>query len=536
MNVYASTYRHDTEERGMGASLSSDTPRVRKDSRTTNKLLWFMSPSEWAIAIGVGMLVSLLCWPFYNKISLWIGPALLLTIVAVFHMVYAARHYVPLASVAIIVSGIQLVLAAWWSYYHPMLGDLDIGEGMGTYLSYAGPAFIAFSMCWFVACAGLSLSVNRHIWAVKQVMSSGLRRELDWLVFGGLGVMVLHRVVSFGGFDFVAVLLMNLRYVGALGWMILCAKGWRSRVAMVAVSELALSMESTMFHGILLWSALMFCVYAFRNQLRSKTIALLICAGLVAIVPLEYAKVNLRTATWYGGQVTSKLFGSEVSSMSKPVAFVALFGDFVHGWFSDELGEEFSQHISERYNQGWIINQVMLHVPAVEPYAQGETIITAFSDAFLPRFLVAKKYVAGGREFMRRFAGIEIGEVSMNLGYAGEMYANFGPYGGIVGVGIYGLTLGLVFRWICRRAMIRPLWWAFAPYILVLGFKAEEGIEDVVNWITKAAIISFVVIHACPALRAALSTERKRKADNVRWSEASGPVKAIRGGSVNEVK
>ena len=266
-----------------------------------------------------------------------------------------------------------------------------------------------------------------------------------------------------------------------------------------------------MFHSVVLWLAVMFCVYSLRHQLPSKTIAMWACAGLLAIVPLEYAKINLRAATWYGVQTRSKLLDTEVSQMAKPIAFAALFGEFIQGLFSDELEEEFFQHMSERYNQGWIINRVMLHVPAVEPFAEGETIITALSDAFLPRFIVDKKYVAGGKEFMRRFAGIEIGEVSMNLGYAGEMYANFGQYGGIVGVGFYGLMLGLVFRWMCRRALTKPLWWGFAAYVLVLGIKAEEGIEDVVNWVTKAAIISFVVIHAFPALRAALTTVRSRK-------------------------
>ncbi|MFA5190451.1 MAG: hypothetical protein WC740_06995 [Verrucomicrobiia bacterium] len=512
MNVYASTHGHDPEEGGMGALINSGTPRVRNDSRTTSGLFWFMEPSEWAVAVGVGLLVSLLCLPLYNKVSLWVGPALLLTIVAIFHIAYAARRYVPLASLAIIVSGIQLVLAAWWSYYHPMLGDLDIGEGIGAYLSYASPAFLAFSAGWFMACIGLSGAVNKRAWAVAEMMNPGLRRELDLLIFGALGVMLLQRVISFGSFDFVAVLLMNLRYVGALGWMILGVKGWRLRVAVVIVLEIIFSVESTMFHSVVLWMAVLFCVYALRHQLRSKTIALMACAGLIAIVPLEYAKINLRAATWYGVQTRSRLLDSDVSQMAKPIAFAALFGEFIQGWFSDEVEEEFFQHMSERYNQGWIINRVMLHVPAVEPFAEGETIITAFSDAFLPRFLVDKKYVAGGKEFMRRFAGIEIGEVSMNLGYAGEMYANFGSHGGIVGVGIYGLLLGLVFRWICRRAMSRPLWWAFAAYILVLGIKAEEGIEDVLNWITKAAVISVAVIYICPALRAALSTVRGRKA------------------------
>jgi hypothetical protein len=33
----------------------------------------------------------------------------------------------------------------------------------------------------------------------------------------------------------------------------------------------------------------------------------------------------------------------------------------------------------------------------------------------------------------------------MNLGFAGEMYANFGLWGGVLGCGVYSLVLGLFF-------------------------------------------------------------------------------------------
>ena len=159
-----------------------------------------MEPGEWAVAVGVSLLICLLCLPLYNNVSLWIGPALLFTLVAIFHIAYASRRYVPLAGLAMIVSGVQLVLAAWWSYYHPMLGDLDIGEEMGAYLSYAAPAFLAFSLGWFVACIGLSGGATRPVWTEMETANPSLRRELDTLIFGALGVLVLHRTISFGSF------------------------------------------------------------------------------------------------------------------------------------------------------------------------------------------------------------------------------------------------------------------------------------------------------------------------------------------------
>ncbi len=515
----------------MSVSIDYTAGRLRNNSQATggSELFWFMSPSEWVAAVGAGALISLLCLPFYDKVSLWVGPALLLTVVSMFHLACATRCCVPIGNLGIITSSIQLVLGAWWSYYCPLPTDMDIGERTGTYLSFAGPAFMAFFAGWFIACVGLSRP-KKSVWAETLARPTKLQRELDWLVFGGLGVMVLQRVISFGSLDFVAVLVSNLRYVGIWGWMILATKGWRWRSVLVVVSEIFLSLESTMFHGVVLWLGASFCVYAFRFQLRPKTILIVICVALAALMPLEYGKYHFRASMWYGAEVKSEMLGNDgsIKSASKPVAFAALLGDFVVNSLAGRIDEQFFEHISERYNQGWIINQVMLHVPAVEPYARGETIVTAFTDALLPRFLVSKNYVAGGREFMRRFAGIEIGEVSMNLGYAGEMYANFGLYGGIAGVGIYGLMLGLLFRWVCRRAATRPLWWAFAPYVLILGIKAEDGIEDVVNWVVKAVIVSTVTIYACPAIRAALSTVRARKADRLRWTSLNASVGEVR--------
>jgi len=516
----------------MSVSVNYAASRLGHSRQTTgnSELFWFMSASEWVVAIGVGALVSLLCLPLYDKVSLWIGPVLLLTVVAVFHCACAARCCIPIGNLGVIVACIQLVLGAWWSYYYPIPSDMDIGERIGTYLSYAGPVVIAFSVGWFAACGGLPRPVRRSVWVGTLAKPAKLQRELDLFIFGGLGVMILHRVIFFGSLDFVAVLLSNLRYVGIWGWMILGVKGWRWRAILVAVSEVFLSLESTMFHSVVLWLGASFCVYAYCFQLRPQKTLAIICAVLALLVPLEYGKYYFRSAMWYGAEVRSELLGSNrsIGSVSKPVAFAALLGDFVVNSFAGRIDEQFFQHVSERYNQGWIINQVMLRVPAIEPYAEGETIVGVFTDALLPRFLVAKSYMAGGRELMRRFAGIELGGVSMNLGYAGEMYANFGLHGGVVGVGVYGLMFGLLFRWMYRRAINRPLWWAFAPYVLILVVKAEEGIADAVNWIVKAMIVSIIVVYACPALRAALSTGRARQMERLRWTNSSVSADTVR--------
>ena len=168
--------------------------------------------------------------------------------------------------------------------------------------------------------------------------------------------------------------------------------------------------------------------------------------------------------------------------------------------------EDFLRDCAVRYNQGWIINRVMETVPSNEPYARGRTLVAAAEAAALPRILAPNKVQAGGKANMERYAGLTLIEgTSMNLGYAGEMYANFGYWGGIIGCFCYALVLGLLFRWVFNRAALNPLWWAFVPYVGLIGLKAEEGIAEVLNWIVKAAIITAAIYFVFPAIRAALS-------------------------------
>ena len=169
------------------------------------------------------------------------------------------------------------------------------------------------------------------------------------------------------------------------------------------------------------------------------------------------------------------------------------------------LDKEFIGDFIARYNQGWIIDRVIQHVPVHEPYARGETLKEAFTAALLPRFLMPGKAVAGGKENMAKYADVELEEgTSMNLGYAGEMYANFGYWGGITGCGLYALAFALLFRWIAVRAFASPLWWCVLPFIGFSVLKAEEDVLSVFNWIVKAGVFMVGVFLCFPAFRRAL--------------------------------
>jgi hypothetical protein len=205
-------------------------------------------------------------------------------------------------------------------------------------------------------------------------------------------------------------------------------------------------------------------------------------------------------------EYSDEMDAAEWGRLDRTVVLLSFLGSSLQRTVTFSLSDQFIGDTAMRYNQGWIVNRVRFFVPDAEPYAKGETIIAAAVAAVLPRFIAEDKLMSGGRENMARFAAMEMSEgTSMNLGYAGEMYANFGPIGGVIGCGLYALLLGLVFRWICRKAFLYPLWWSIVPFVFFSALKAEDGIAEVLNWTVKSCLILIPIYYLMGGIRKALN-------------------------------
>ena len=90
------------------------------------------------------------------------------------------------------------------------------------------------------------------------------------------------------------------------------------------------------------------------------------------------------------------------------------------------------------------------------------------------------------------------------------MYANFGALGGILGTFVYGLVIGLAFRYFVRRARWSPAWWAWAPFLLFTPLSAEQEITAVINQITRAALVMIVLVAVLPGWRELPRARRRR--------------------------
>jgi hypothetical protein len=473
------------------------------------------APARWASAATSGLFLAAVTYHWWHDVSPWLGFIIALDAATVADMIWVARNMVPLPHIAILIASLQYGLAPWASSLYPStIPEYQIAD-LKEYLKYAGPALAAMALGFLVSGIGMHVRAPRFD---RHPPTRQLLGELDLLLWGGIVISFLGSGVT-GNYAFVVVLLGTLRFVGGIGWMITAAKGWKWRIGAMLFYEVYLATVAGMFHDLILWSLSLLAVYVYLRQIK-RTVFVSVMVGLVfGVFFLQDAKWTLRAGIWEeGGEII--VFGKPMtySDWERPFVTALCLVDSSTKLFTGGYSDESIADSITRFNQGWIIDRVMHHVPAEEPYARGETLWWALRASLLPRVLAPDKLVSDGKVNMERFAGhVMTGGTSMNLGFAGEMYANFGLWGGVAGCGFYALLLGLFFRWAAVLAQKSTFWWAIAVFCGHWAFKAETDIGSVTNYVVKSAVLIFVVTCAMPSLRGELLGRRpkirRRKSD-----------------------
>lgn len=338
-----------------------------------------------------------------------------------------------------------------------------------VFFSFALPATCGFS----AAILGLGYFANQRPLIGSQSNSYFFSLGLYLLGIAFAAEFVAERAPS--SLQFFFHLLSQLRYV-ATPYFLLSTSPYKYLAAIVSLSSLFIrSSSSGMFHDLLLWAALVFCLWFPTATWLHRRKALIFILAAIAIFSIQVVKQDYRERIAKGESPSLILMAFDYISPSGKA------------WDQDVLSLALV-----RLNQGWIISAVMNNVPAVEPFAEGETIFDATVATVLPRFLLPDKAKAGGKQNFRRFTGLPIGETtSMSICVLGEAYANFGEYGGIAFMILFGALYAVYYKKVLDFALRHPDFLFWIPLIFYQAIKAETDLVVISNQIIKGSIIAF---------------------------------------------
>lgn len=459
-----------------------------------------LTSEEWAVLVlGSATVVSVIAWG-RPDVSIWPAFGLFFTALVFGHMCMTAARYVAFPDLIVFAACIQWVVAPWLAdAYPPHLPMFRNAIPAPEYLPYALPATIAL---WIGLHLAPSRFLDRKWWnPALERLSPRVCRVLDTIIVIGLLADWYSNLLP-ASLAFLGYLLSSFRFFAALGWMVTETPGWRKRVTLVFVLLAVEQTTAGVFYLVVHWGGYFMLVYAFMRRWRWK-LGAAILLGLVGLVLLQQIKPAYR----------SKLDTGALGTVDSINAFAKIAWDRMRGENPNQVQYDFGDTLV-RFNQGWIISRIMVHVPKTEPYAHGETIADAAIFSIIPRFLFPEKTKGVSQEFFLKYTGVTLPRgTTMGLGIIGEMYANFSFVGGIAGTFVYGVLLGVAFFLFAKRALLNPLWWATGSIVLLPAVEPGINIEDISNHVVKAAVVLIILWKLLPAMQQLLALPSPIDAD-----------------------
>jgi hypothetical protein len=426
----------------------------------------------------------------------------------------------PLMQVAALLAALQWCLGPYLVFVTGISSDryyMYVDEETYFRLALPGTAAFAFGLLSVgssVKQRGLLKSVRREDFVATGLILTGIAFA------GRFGAPYVP-----GGLAFAFHLVSQLSYVGVLYFLFSRSPYRWFLISLALLPLFRQTAQSAMFHDLLLWMGMLFCFwYGMRKHHPGGKLALLGGAGLI-LFSIQAVKENYRAKVWKGQEAS-------------------FAGEVVDFWTSagEMKGEEVLPNVLARLNQGWIISAVMRNVPAYEPYAEGETLVSAAAGAFVPRFIWEDKAKAGGQINFRRFTGLRLADsTSMAISPLGEAYANFGVEGGIGLMLAFGLGFSSIYALCLRWSLRRPDFLFWIPLIFYQAIKAETEFVTVLNQVSKGAVIAFggywlVRRQVVPILFPPIVPIRRRKRRKAAYetkaeigAETSGPSEQMPG-------
>ncbi len=176
---------------------------------------------------------------------------------------------------------------------------------------------------------------------------------------------------------------------------------------------------------------IIFAIWQFTEQFRISRLPVMFAVALVFFIPATYwlqGRQTLRTAISEDASLSTTVWMTLDVFLTPPETSVSLVKTYRdRGDFSD------------------LMAATLVHTPAVEPFALGESYWQIFV-AVVPRAIWPDKpIVMGGNQFVTRFSGVQFGgTTSVAMSYMFEMYVNFGYFGVFFGMTLLGLFLAKI--------------------------------------------------------------------------------------------
>ncbi len=285
-----------------------------------------------------------------------------------------------------------------------------------------------------------------------------------------LGVPGINSILSFTYY---------LKFIGAMCYLFAPSTLNYILVAVVYVDLANTALRGGVFIDFFVWCTYLFLLFSLQQNLSLKIRAAFIVLAVPLLVIVQSVKDEYRSATWSGKRETGIGYFSELAEKKQAKE-------------TDPFAK--SEGVVKtvgRLNQGWHLGKVLKWVPKREDFSDGEDMLGDIEGTLLPRVLFPTKKFIGSQDKFHKYTGYRlIGTTSMTIGVLGDFYINYGYWGSMVGLFIFGALISRLFFLFMRKYVIPdPVNIVWIPFLFSYLMRANNDFYIVFNNLVKGFLI-----------------------------------------------
>jgi hypothetical protein len=375
----------------------------------------------------------------------------------------------------------------WWRMAE-FGGDIETA----AYLSLTGLLLLAVGLRWGAGKWQAGPSQLAHNLAASYSLSTWLR----WYIIA-LGIAIIAGVAA----QTVPALAQPLLALAAMKWAFFFMYTYaaflrpaRSRVgwSLVFLIELALGFGGyfSEFKQVLFFTLLGIAATGVRiTPAKLGLLTTLSAITLFLAVMWTAVKVEYRDFV-SGGQKAQVVNVSYAESLSK-------LADLVSTLDAKQLDVAWDRFLN-RLAYVDFFGVSLNYVPQVRPHTGGELWLDAMTRPFMPRVFFPGKTAIHDSERTMKYTGLRVAGAkegtSISIGYMGESYIDFGRFGMMVPILVFGWLLGRTYRWLVCDAPTRGLLgMGLASAVLFGAAYLESSITKVFGGFAAAVLVVWLL-------------------------------------------
>jgi hypothetical protein len=258
-------------------------------------------------------------------------------------------------------------------------------------------------------------------------------------------------------------------------------------IIMFSIQIAAGAILNALLIEFIVFSLFLAMFYSMKYKITNKLKYSFFILGFVFLSVYQGVKKEYRNVVWEKELSTNEkiaLLGSLINFES--------FGNAFDTNFKDNESLIQTMH---RLNQGWQTSKVYHHVPEKVEFENGKEFINDILSSFMPRFLWENKRVVNDYRRFNYYTGHHLTEsTAMSMGVIGDFYINFGRYGTIAAMFLFGHFMARIKRYFIQSFVImNPINLIWLPFIFNYLVRPGNEFYMVINHMFKATIVLFVV-------------------------------------------